>query len=159
MPEDSRKVYATHVGRVTKVIAAPIAYVYDWCTDYRADDGQYSRSKPRFRVLELRPDRVVRVRYSSPKTKPFAVAVEVVRLRPPNAWHLDQIDESDFNSVDYKLTRLGPKKTRLSITLVERWMVPTYPARSEWVRRASTFWDGLAAAMEASFREGLPARG
>ena len=159
MPEDSRRIYATHVGRVSKIIAAPIGYVYDWCTDYRADDGRYSRSKPRFRVIELRADRVVRVRYSDPRNKQLAVAVELVRLRPPNAWHLDQIDESDFNSVDYKLTRLGPKKTRLSITLVERWMVPTYPARSEWVRKASTFWGGLAAVMEARFREGLPARG
>ncbi len=159
MPERSRRVYATHIGRVSKVIAAPIGYVYDWCTDYRADDGRYSKSRPRFRVIELRADRVVRIRHSDPGTKPFAVAVEVIRLRPPDAWHLDQVDEKDFNSVDYELTRLGPKKTRLSIVLVERWMVPTYPPRSEWVRKASVFWEGLVAALEADFQHGLPARG
>jgi hypothetical protein len=159
MPESGRRVYATHVARVSKVIAVPLRYAYDWCTDYRADDGKFSRSRPRFQVLQLSDDRLVRVRSSPQKAKPLRVAVELVRLRPPNAWHLDQIDEADLNSVDYKLTRLGPKKTRLTLDLVERWMVPNFPPKAEWVHGTNVYWDGLVGALEERYRRGLPARG
>jgi hypothetical protein len=159
VPETSRRVYATHVVRISKVIAVPLRYAYDWCTDYRTDDGKLSRSKARFQVLHLSKDRVVRVRFSPPKAKPMKVAVELVRLRPPDAWHLDQIDEADLNTVDYKLSRLGPRKTRLTLDLVERWMVPDFPPRAEWVRGTNLFWDSLVAAMEDRYRRGLPARG
>lgn len=159
MPENSRQVYATHAARISKVISVPLRYAFEWCTDFRPDDGKFSRSKPRFRVLKLSEDRVVRVRTSPPKLKPLNVAVELVRLRPPYAWHVDQIDEADLDSVDYKLTRLGPKKTRLSLHLVERWMVPKYPSKAEWVRGTSLYWDRLVAALEERYRQGLPARG
>lgn len=159
MPESGRRVYATHAVKVSKVIEVPLRYAYEWCTDYRTDDGKFSRSKPRFQVLQLSSDRLVRIRRSPAKTKPESVAVELVQLRPPDAWHLDQIDEVDLNSVDYKLTRLGPKKTRLTLDLVERWMVSDFPAKAEWVRGTNTYWDGLVAALEERYRSGLPARG
>lgn len=159
MPESGRRVYATHVVRVSKVMAVPLRYAYDWCTDYRTDDGKFTRSRPRFQVLQLSKDRLVRVRCSPPKMKPMRVALELVRLRPPDAWHLDQIDEADLNSVDYKLTRLGPKKTRLTLDLVERWMVPDFPAKADWVRGTNLYWDSLVVALEKRYRRGLPARG
>lgn len=159
MPETSRRVYATHLARYSKEIAAPIHYVYAWCTDYRSDDGRYSKSRPRFRVFHPAPGRVVRVRYLNSKARKVPVAVEIIRLRPPNAWHLDQIDEMDFNSVDYGLQRLGPKRTRISVVIVERWMVPNFPRKSKWVRATTVFWDGLVAALESDYRQGRPARG
>ncbi len=158
MPESSRRIYATHVARITKVIAAPLGYVYDWCTDYRPDDGRYSKSRPRFRIIRLSPDRLVRVRYLRRSDGPLSATVEMIRLRPPDRWHLDQIDESDLNSVDYKLTRLGPRKTRLSIHLVERWMVPTFPAKADWVRRSSGYWGGLVSALEEQYAAGRSAK-
>lgn len=159
MPESGRRVYATHVGRVSKVIAAPLRYAYDWLTDYRNDDGKLSRSRPRFQVTRLSKDRVVRVRYSPPRTKPLLVAVELVRLHPPDAWHLDQIDEADLNSVDYKLTRLGPKQSRITLVLVERWMIPNFPPKADWMRGTNLVWDRLVAALEEDYRRGRPARG
>lgn len=159
MPESGRRVYATHVGRYSRVIAAPIRYVYAWCTDYRSDDGRFSASKPRFHVFRPAHNRVVRVRYLPSKASKAGVAVELVRLRPPVAWHLDQIDERDFNSVDYTLKRLGPRRTRISIVLTERWMVPDFPRKSDWVRSTAGYWDRLVAALESDYREGLPAQG
>lgn len=159
MPETSRRIYATHVARISKVIAVPRRYAYEWCTDYRTDDGRFSRSKPRFHVLQLSKDRVVRVRYLPQRAQPPKVAVELVRLRPPDAWHLDQIDEADLNTVDYKLTRLGPKKTRLTLDLVERWMVPNFPSKADWTRNTGIYWGRLVASLEERYRRGLPARG
>lgn len=157
MPEKSRQVYATHVGRFSRVIDAPLSYAYRWCTDYRTDDGKYSNSRPKFRVLRLSKDRLVRVRTARSKARSLGVAVEVVRLRPPDAWHVDQIDERDFDSVDYRLTRLGPKRTRITLVLVERWMVPNFPKKVDWVRDAIAFWERLIASLEDDYRAGLPA--
>ena len=87
------------------------------------------------------------------------MAVELVRLRPPNAWHKDTVDEIDLDSIDYKLTPLGPKKTRIDLVIVERWMVPKFPPKSVWLSSASSYWDELVLAIEERYRTGKPARG
>ena len=87
------------------------------------------------------------------------VAVERVRLSPPNAWHKDTIDVIDLDSIDYKLTALGPKRTRVSVVIVERWMVPKFPRKADWLRSSSKYWDGLAQAIEERYRSGQPAKG
>lgn len=159
MPESGRRVYATHHARISKIIDAPLAYAYTWCTDFRTDDGRFQSSKPRYHLLRLSPDRIVRTRYARRPGKPLAICVEVVRLRPPDGWRVDQIDESDLNSIDYKLTRLGPKKTRITLDFVERWMVPNYPPKADWVRRSSGYWSELVAALVADYRKGRSAKG
>lgn len=158
MPASGRRIFASHRGRVTKVAEVPLKYAYDWCTDYRSDDGKLSRSRPRFEVIRAGSNRVARVRISATDSATPAVAVELVRLLPPDAWHVDQIDEEDLNSVDYKLTRLGPKRTRITLTFNERWMTPKHPTRREWLQGANNFWDKLVVALEADFQKGLPAR-
>ncbi len=159
MPESGRRVFATHHGHVSKIARAPRRYVYDWLTDYREDDGRFSRSKPRFRVLRMAKDRIVRVRYSKPSEGGTLMAVELVRLRPPDAWHLDQIDERDLEAVDYKVTRLGPRTTRVELWITERWMVPEHPSRAEWLEAANRVWDNLVLNLERSYDSGRPARG
>ena len=159
MPEESRRVYATQTSRISKIVAAPIRYVYDWCTDFRSDDGRFSTARPKFRVIKLSPRRVVRVRITPAGAKGPVVAVELVRLRPPNAWHVDGIDEDDFGTVDYKLTKLGPEKTRVTLVIVERWMVPRYPKKDEWLPPSSRYWDHLVLAIEKQYHRGLPAKG
>ena len=159
MPESGRRVFATHVGRVSKIVDVPLRYVYDWCTDFRSDDGKYSRSKPMHRVVRVSPRRLVRVRYVSDGANDPRLAVDVVRLSPPDAWHKDNIGDTDLDSVDYKLTALGPKRTRISLVIVERWMVPQYPKQAEWVRSASKYWDELVLALEERYRSGKPAKG
>jgi hypothetical protein len=159
MPESSRRVFASHHARITKTVDAPIKYVYAWCTDFRSDDGRLSGSKPRFKVIYVGSDRVVRIRMTNPGAKTPSVAVELVRLFPPDGWHVDQIDETDLDAVDYKLARLGPRKTRVSLSITERWMSPNHPSRTEWVRGTSKFWDNLVAALEQDYEKGMPAKG
>ena len=159
MPAGSRPIFATHTGRITKIVNAPIRYVYDWCTDFRSDDGKFSRSKARIRVVRVSPRRLVRIRFANTGAEDPVVAVEIVRLSPPNAWHKDTIDELDLDSIDYKLTALGPKKTRVSLVIVERWVVPKFPRKAEWVRSSSNYWDKLVLALEERYRSGQPAKG
>ena len=154
-----RRIFATHTGRFSKTVDAPLRYVYDWCTDFRSDDGRFSRSNPKSQVIRVSPRRLVRVRIARDGASDPAMAVELIRLSPPNAWHKDTIDERDLDTIDYKLTALGPTKTRISLVIVERWLVPKFPKKADWVRSSSHYWDELVAAIEARYRSGRPARG
>jgi hypothetical protein len=159
MPESGRRVFSTQRIRFSKVVRAPLAYAYDWFTDYRDDDGKFSDSKPRFKVTRLARNRVLRVRFSGRSGRNPRIAVEIVRLRPPAAWHVDQIDETDLAAVDYRLRRLGPKTTRVELDIVERWMTPKYPAHAAYAASTSEYWDRLVSALEARYERGRPARG
>lgn len=159
MPEHGRRVYATQIGRLSKIVHAPLEYVYDWCTDFRPDDAKLARSAQRHRVVRVSPERLVRVKVVSGGARNPPMNVEVVRLRPPNAWHKDTIGEEDLDSMDYTLTALGPEATRFTLVMVERWMVPDFPNKDDWVRSASKYWDELVLAIEKRYRSGKPARG
>ncbi len=161
MAKTGHKIFATQVLRVSKVIAAPLDYVYAWCTDYRPDDRKFSAAepRPRFRVVKLSPHRVLRIRLTPTATTDPAIAVDVVRLDPPNAWHTDQIDEQDRETVDYQLTALGREKTRLDLLVTERWVVPDHPGRGDVMRRVRGAWDRYGALIEARYRSGRAARG
>ena len=159
MPEQGRRVFATQTGRLSKVVDAPLRYVYDWCTDFRPDDAKLARSEQRHRVLRVSPRRLVRVKVARNGAKNPAMNVEVVRLSPPNAWHKDTIGEEDLDAMDYKLTALSPNKTRVSLVMVERWMVPKFPKKADWLRSSSKYWDELVMAIEERYRSGKPAKG
>lgn len=159
MPEQGRRIFATHTGRFTKTVDAPLRYVYDWCTDFRSDDGEFTKSKLRFRVVRASRQRLVRVRVANTGAPGPRVEVELVRLSPPNAWHKDTIGETDLDSIDYRLTALNPGTTRVDLVIVERWMVPRFPRKEVWLRSASRYWDELVRAIEGRYRSGRPAKG
>ncbi len=151
--------FATHTGRFSKAVDAPLRYVYDWCTDFRSDDAKLSGSRSRHRVIRVSPERLVRIRVARGGTRNPPMAVELVRLSPPNAWHKDTVDEIDLDSIDYKLTALGPKRTRIRLVIVERWLTPDFPKKALWLRRSSKYWDELVRAIEERYRSGRPAKG
>jgi len=162
MPQRGHRVFATTTVRVSKVVNAPLRYVYDWCTDYRVDDGRLQRGArvmPKFRVLRISPHRVVRVRIAPNGSHDPDIAVDVVRLNPPADWHTDQIDETDRMALDYHLVRLGPRKTRLDLYVTERWVTRKYPTPKELRQQVSRTWDRFSAALERRYRSGAPARG
>ncbi len=87
----------------------------------------------------------------------MAIAVDLVRLEPPNRWHVDQIDETDLATVDYRVTRLGPRRTRVDLEIVERWMTPNHPSHSAYQQSTAAYWDRLVAALEDSYLGGRSA--
>ena len=161
MPRDSRRVYATQRIRVRKDLRAPASYVYAWCTDYRVDDWRVARpgTHPRFRVLRVSPHRLIRIRVTPGAEVDPAVAVDLIRLEPPDRWHTDQIDEEELETVDYRVVAVGPKRTRLELRVTDRWMTPTHLTRAETARRVNGAWDRYVKFIESRYRRGLPARG
>ena len=159
MPANSRRIYATQSIHIVKVARAPARYVYEWLTDYRSDDGRLSSSRPRYRVLRLAKNRVIRIRISRAKGSTPPIAVDFVRLSPPNAWHTDQIDEADLASVDYRVIPLGRTRAKIDLRITERWMTPKFPTSTEYHRSTAAYWDQIVRALEESYRSGKPATG
>ncbi|MGI0130470.1 MAG: hypothetical protein ACREEC_10035 [Thermoplasmata archaeon] len=159
MPTHRRKIFSTQMIQFAKEANVPLRYMYDWCTDYRPDDGRFSSARPRYKILRVGPNCVVRIRHGEPRGEPARTAIELVKFRPPRAWHMDQIDESDLSSADYLLTRLGPQRTRIDLAAVERWTTREHPSRSEYLGVVNRYWDGLVKALESDFANGLPAKG
>ncbi|HEV8049441.1 MAG TPA: hypothetical protein VGP88_02485 [Thermoplasmata archaeon] len=161
MPERGHRFYGTTTVRVSLLIQAPSRYVYDWCTDYRSDDGRLSNARPRpkFHVIRISPRRVVRVRVGRGSGRDPALTVERIRLNPPRSWHQDQLDETDQQSVDYRVRAVGRARTRFQLLSTERWLTPDFPTREALRAQITATWTRFAAAIEADYRAGRPARG
>ena len=161
MPRDSRRVYSTQRIRVTKLVHAPASYVFDWCTDYRSDDWKVARpgTHPRFRVVRLSPRRVLRIRITARDEEDPEIAIDLVRLEPPYRWHTDQIDEDELETVDYRVTPIDRRTTRLEVHVTDRWMTPRFLPRAKTVQRVSGAWDRYVGRIEARYRNGRPAKG
>jgi hypothetical protein len=78
---------------------------------------------------------------------------------PPDAWHIDRVDERDLESVDSRLTALGASKTRIDLLAIERWWTPEHLRRTETQRRMRGAWGRSASEVESRLRSGRPARG
>jgi hypothetical protein len=159
MPERGHRIYGSTTVRVSLLIHAPSRYVYDWCTDYRSDDGRFSNRRASYRVIRISPRRVVRIRVSRGSGPDPRIAVELVGLNPPHSWHLDQIDETDQQALDYRVRAVGRGRTRLQLLVTERWVTPKFPTREALRAQVTETWTKFAAALEADYRAGRPARG
>lgn len=95
----------TDVVRFSRIIDAPLGFVYDWCTDYREDDNRITRSKSRRRILEKTRQRVIYT--TREKGAKSAGAASIVTLHPPDTWHVDSIGDNRDIVGDYRLTKLA----------------------------------------------------
>jgi hypothetical protein len=135
---------------VSKIIQAPVSFVYNWCTDFREDDNKLSGSKTRRIITQKTKRRIIfisafkwagRSRYG----------VQIVTLQPPNRWHLDYAGEEADEVGDYQLTKLGPRRTKLVMTFKERYKIRGAPARKEETKQTSEAWDRYVAALERDY--------
>jgi len=72
---------------------------------------------------------------------------------------MDQFDETDQQSVDYRVRAVGRARTRFQLLSTERWLTPDFPTREALRAQIAGTWARFAAAIEADYRAGRPARG
>jgi hypothetical protein len=136
--------------RVSKIINAPLRFVYDWCTDFREDDYKITGSKSRRTFLDRSPQRVVyAIRY--PSRGKIGHAVNIVTLHPPRSWHLDSYGQEDNEFGDYHLTKLGLRRTRLDMVFTEHWKTAEFPSKQVYIKDISRIWDRYSAALERDY--------
>ena len=145
------KVFASHTIRASKVINAPLSFVYRWCTDFREDDNRITGSKNRRKILQRNVKRVVYVTTSFPRAGVAKLGVNLVTLRPPNSWHLDFIGEEDDEEGEYRLTRLAARKTRLDMRFSERYKGRNAPTKADDLKHTEEIWGKYTAALERDY--------
>ncbi len=140
----------THIYAVMKVINAPLRFVYDWCTDYREDDNQITGSKTQRKILQKTKRRAIYVSTyeRDGKTK---IGVNIVKLMPPKAWYLEYVGEEEDETGWYKLTRLGPHKTRLQMKFTEKYKINNTPTKEEDRNHTDQLWDKYVARLETEY--------
>lgn len=137
----------THTFPVSKTINAPLRFVYRWCTDYRESDPKITGSKFKRRILLKTPHRAI---YNSTYTSRgnSRSIVNVVTLHPPRAWHLDAVGDEIDEKVDYVLTKLGPRRTKLDITFTGHYKTHEVPTKAQDAKEVNELWDKYVAALE-----------
>ena len=146
----ARKRITKGTYRISKIINAPLRFVYDWCTDFREDDYKMTGSKSRRTFLE-RSRRLVVYAVRYPSGGGTKLGVNIVTLRPPRGWHLDSYGEEDNEFGDYRLTKLGPRRTRLDMVFTEHWKIAKVPLKAEYLKDIGRIWDKYAAALEKDY--------
>ena len=135
---------------VSKIINAPVRFVYNWCIDFREDDNKISGSKTRRIIMQKTKRRVVYISAFRWARNPM-FGVNMVTLRPPNRWHLDYVGEEADEVGDYRLTRLGRGRTRLDMTFKEKYKIRGAPTRKEDMNQTNEIWDRYVAALERDY--------
>jgi hypothetical protein len=139
----------TETYEASKVFHAPLDFVYAWCTDFREDDPKMVGSSNRRHILERTKKRVVWA--VEKKGKPLTDPIRVVWLAPPDSWHLETCgDGSEVG--DYKLTAVGPSKTRLDMKfLVTYSKKDEVETKESWNKDTKNHWDSYARHLEKDY--------
>jgi len=140
----------THSFRVSKIIHAELPFVYDWCTDYRESDPKITSSKAKRKILLKTKHRVIYTSAyrSGGKSK---TSVDVVTLYPPKWWRLDFVGDDDDETGDYRLTKLGPQRTRLDMSFTEHYKIRGAPTKAQDVKHTHEVWDKYVLALERDY--------
>lgn len=138
----------------SRIINVPIKFAYEWCTDYSPEDSNITGSKyPRI-VLEKTKKRAVYAGYKVGSDGEPKLAVRVVTLYPSKySWHLDYFAEEDLEVGEYKLTKLGKDKTKLTMKLKNKWKKGKGPSSEEFEKGASAVWDKYVPAVERDYSQ------
>jgi hypothetical protein len=140
----------SHTYHISKVIDAPLRFVYNWCVDFREDDPAIWGSKTKRIILQKTKRRVIYM--STYRGRGRAVsAVRIVTLRPPNAWHLDSVGQENDEIGDYHLASLGPRKTRLDIRFKVKYKIANAPTKEKDAMLTNKIWDKYIAALERDY--------
>ena len=137
--------------KASKTFRAPLDYVFQWCTDFREDDGEMVGSKAKRTFVERTDKRIIWVAEYKEKGK-NKEGVRVVWLHPPDAWHLDTC--GDGREVgEYKLAVKGKNKTRLDMKFrISYDSKDEAPDKKKWEKDVDEEWDTFASHLENDYK-------
>ena len=144
----------------SRVINAPIKYVYDWATDFREDDNSFwDGGLPRIILLKSKA-KCVYAQYNEGSDGKPKLAVGIVTMRPSKySWHLDYYAEEDMETGEYRLSKLGKDRTKLTMSFKNfRKINGEGPSKKEFQDGTTELWEIYAAALESDYASGKRAK-
>ncbi len=144
--------------KASATFRAPLEYVFQWCTDFREDDGEMVGSKAKKTFVERTDKRVIWITEYKEKGK-NREGVRVVWLRPPDAWHLDTC--GDGREVgEYRLTGKGKNKTRLDMRFrISYEDKHDAPDKKKWEKDVDEEWETFASHLEKDYKASIRGSG
>ena len=140
------------ITRVSKTIKAPIRYVYNWCTDYSETDPKLTGSSRKRVIIEKTSKHAVYVSLSDEGDGESQISVYLVKLKPPNAWHLDMYSPYRSETAEYKLKPLPKSKTQINIVFKNNWKnLEKIESGMEQEKRLNGLWDKYVKALEEEY--------
>jgi hypothetical protein len=144
---------------ISVVFAAPLSFVYSWCTHYTPEDPELGGEHYERRILSRSSSRVVFENLYKVE-KGWGWERHVVTLMPPNRWHSEGTGNYSDSTLDYTLSQLSAGKTKLDM----RWRSrPTHLSRERSSRAVverfvTRLWRRRARALEREYRSTLGAK-
>lgn len=140
--------------KASQTFKAPLDFVFQWCTDFREDDGKMVGSKAKKTFLEKTAKRVVWVAEYKEDGKPRE-GVRVVWLRPPNTWKLDTC--GDHREIgEYVLSPKGKDKTRLDMKFkISYDSKDDAPDKKKWEKEVAEEWQTFADYLQKDYKGSL----
>ncbi len=135
----------------SRIFNAPLRFVYNWCTDYSEVDPKITGAKLRRIVIQKTKSMAVYI--NKPKNAEPGMTINIVTLHPPDRWHMNLIGEERDGTGEYHLTRLGPRSTKLNVSLKMKWKTPRAPTKTEFHERLNSMWAKYAAALERDYKQ------
>lgn len=136
--------------RISQTFDAPLAYVYDWCTDFTDDDPKIIGAPYTRHVIEKTKKRAVWVqRYTRDGAE--KEGVRIVTLSPPDSWHLESINEEVDRTGDYTLSSIGRERTKLEIVIKVRYKSIEAESALKLRQNLSEDWYKYKAALEQDY--------
>ena len=141
---------------ISKTLDVPIQYAYLWLTDFRTDDLMMVGSPLPRHILRKGKGEFVWIHHYR-KDGLEREGVRLVTLKPPNAWHNEAINDEKDMIFDYRLTRVGKSRTKITITVKATYRTIEPEVRSELEKHLGADWDKYKAALESAYSSGKAA--
>jgi hypothetical protein len=133
--------------------AAPMRFVYRWCTDYRPGDDQLAGDRFERRILS-RSGRRVLFEDLWWERDGWRWRRNDVSLRPPDRWVSNSLGNVREAQIEYTLTPLAGDRTRFEIRMHRRptSRVRRQPPKRELEKELIEMWDNYRRSLEADYR-------
>jgi hypothetical protein len=144
--------------RFRKVVLAPARFVFAWCTDYREDDDQMTKSIYHYeaRILLREPRRIVRTITVPGRNRNRSTDVEIISLKPPDRWHLRKLSVTDDETGSYRLIRQGSSRTLIEMRFRRKWKTRRTPNLENYRALFSRVWDRYVDEIEREYHREKP---
>ncbi|MGA3296962.1 MAG: hypothetical protein ABSD41_05880 [Candidatus Bathyarchaeia archaeon] len=136
------------ICRFSKILNAPLWFVYSWCTDFREDDHKITGSKSRRLIIEKTKRRAVYV--TKQKGSKRLTSVGIVTLHPPDRWHFCSIGGQIIETGKYHLKKIGPRETKLEAVFTLKRNA-TMASKMEFIKHLNEFWKKYDVALEKDY--------
>jgi hypothetical protein len=133
---------------ISRVINAPLSFVYSWWTDFREDDPKITGQERTISIFEHNGSRII-MSVSHQSDDKTVSAARIVSLMPPDAWHLDWIGDEFDETGDYKLTPISSGRTKLAAIFKVKPKTTNCPDKANLRKNINEVWVKYIEALES----------